>query len=707
MKKILATLIAVIFIISAFSVLAFAAETAEGHPLTLDMYGGYLKSYSGLDFSNENNIWTVYDEDSGKWVYSEKYSQFLTDGTYNSKTGKLENVTKMYYSIFDDDEGIYQILIDGEWVEEDWDYPDNNDLIKIPASPYISSLGKDYLGSGSKTRLEWEVSPDGEYITFKSVSTSASPGIAFEIDESRKYFTIGKETDEDGTTHEAKPHAEYAAIRVRNRSSASLFSFAVVTSSTNGGNAFTGRAFFDYKDESYKSNSGEWETYIINMAQIAADNNENSAWNSNLRALAIFPFGYGKTDGTGAYNGAEIDIDYIVIGSKEYCENYKSELQKEEESVSSIKLISEPTKKDYRVGDTLDLSGLVIEATYDDGRVEEITDCGASYDFTTAPESGKTTVTLKYGTKTTPITYEVNISGIKSVSINGIDADEKPYPTSFEISKVANGITAELIKGLTLTVEYEDGYVDDKYTPTSRNCELSGKEAGTQVVTVNLYGTKASYSVNVINVSSITVNGVKKTVHYGETIEKGDLDITCVYSDGSEKSISDAGLVDSITDITYSTKTAGETEISVTVVNEAYGVNITGTGKMTVETPKALVVKSNPTKTTYTPGDTLDTTGLVLAYTYEDGAEREVAIADVDKPKYDFSEPGEKTVTITSGSLSATFTVTVDGTAPTRPASSSKPASSGGCGSFIGAGAIAVIACATAAGVVICKKKDN
>ena len=72
----------------------------------------------------------------------------------------------------------------------------------------------------------------------------------------------------------------------------------------------------------------------------------------------------------------------------------------------------------------------------------------------------------------------------------------------------------------------------------------------------------------------------------------------------------------------------------------------------------AITVVTCPTKTTYERNEALDTTGLTLTATYSDGSSER--ITNGYTTAYDFSMPGEKTVTVTYGGKSATFDVTVN-----------------------------------------------
>ena len=64
-------------------------------------------------------------------------------------------------------------------------------------------------------------------------------------------------------------------------------------------------------------------------------------------------------------------------------------------------------------------------------------------------------------------------------------------------------------------------------------------------------------------------------------------------------------------------------------------------------------------KTTYTIGDELDLTGLVLTATWTDGSTTEVDLADVEITGFDANQRGEQTVTLAYGAAKVTITVTV------------------------------------------------
>lgn len=74
--------------------------------------------------------------------------------------------------------------------------------------------------------------------------------------------------------------------------------------------------------------------------------------------------------------------------------------------VSKLEITSQPTKKEYKTGEELDKTGLVITATFEDNSTKDVTrSCKFTYDFS---KVGKQTVTATYKGHT--VTFEVNVA---------------------------------------------------------------------------------------------------------------------------------------------------------------------------------------------------------------------------------------------------------------------------------------------------------
>lgn len=80
--------------------------------------------------------------------------------------------------------------------------------------------------------------------------------------------------------------------------------------------------------------------------------------------------------------------------------------------------------------------------------------------------------------------------------------------------------------------------------------------------------------------------------------------------------------------------------------------------KMLVRKTESLTVVSAPSKTEYLTGDNFSAEGMTVKAVYSDGGEKTFAVKD-RMVSYDFSEAGEKDVTVTYNGVSATQKVTV------------------------------------------------
>ena len=76
-------------------------------------------------------------------------------------------------------------------------------------------------------------------------------------------------------------------------------------------------------------------------------------------------------------------------------------------------------------------------------------------------------------------------------------------------------------------------------------------------------------------------------------------------------------------------------------------------------TVSSISMKTQPTKTTYDIGETLDVTGALITAAYSDGSSVDVSVTADMCSGFDSSTAGEKTVTVTYESKTTTFTVTV------------------------------------------------
>ena len=97
-------------------------------------------------------------------------------------------------------------------------------------------------------------------------------------------------------------------------------------------------------------------------------------------------------------------------------------------------------------------------------------------------------------------------------------------------------------------------------------------------------------------------------------------------------------------------------------VAHQYAIDNNISYKLVERTLEAITVKTKPTKTTYIEGENLDLTGGVLTLTYNNNTIGTVSMTDskVTTSGFDSTTAGTKTITVSYGGKSTTFTVTVN-----------------------------------------------
>lgn len=313
--------------------------------------------------------------------------------------------------------------------------------------------------------------------------------------------------------------------------------------------------------------------------------------------------------------------------------------------LASIAVKTLPINTTHYVGDTFDTTGLTLTATYNNGTTKTITS-GFTCTPTALTTAGTQKITVSYGGKTTSFNLTVG-----NVELTSIAIKTNPTKTSYYVGDTLD------TNGLTLTASYNNGTTKTissgfECTPTALNT------AGTQKITVTYGGKTANFNVTVtaVTVTSIAIKTTPDKMSYfvGETLDKTGLTLTANYNNGTSKTISSG--------FTYTPEalnTAGSQKITVTYSGK------TTTFDVNVENIviSSIAVKTNPTKTSYYLGDTLDTTGLTLTATYNNGTTKTISNGFTCTPTTLTANGTQKIVVIYDGKTTE-FTVNVNDVAP-------------------------------------------
>ena len=320
-------------------------------------------------------------------------------------------------------------------------------------------------------------------------------------------------------------------------------------------------------------------------------------------------------------------------------------------NATSLVLTRLPNKQIYLQGEELDLTGIEVEATYENGDVLVISDgFEATYDFS---ELGTKQVVLAYRGQT--VSFEATvIHNAKEVKVTSAPK-RTTYTIGDEFDPTGLVITATLSDGTVMTVEGE-----------KLQYEYDFSEAGKKLVTIHFGGKTATVEVTVKAPATIKYIGLdeefmpKIVYKVGEKFNPVGMYIYVKYTDGSATLVSwkhvdyyingrkAANYVFEKTgtyQVAYGYAGQGDTDLIVYVSED---------GTMPVSSISILTL---PTKTTYAPGEQLSTEGLQIFVSYADGT-----TATIDSgfsATADLTAAGTQVVTVGYKGVTTTFEVTV------------------------------------------------
>ncbi len=325
--------------------------------------------------------------------------------------------------------------------------------------------------------------------------------------------------------------------------------------------------------------------------------------------------------------------------------------------VTAVEVVAQPTKTQYFVGETFDPAGMQIQVTYNNGNKSDY----STYDFSSLPGSvtfatvstataGTKTVRLTYkeGTTSVSTTFRITVVAVKPTKIEFLNAPTK----KFYVGDASSVFDPE---GLEAHVTYNNGTTKD-FDAADLEISYSGFDT-TTAKTITMTGTYEGVSgtfnvvINPVELVSVAVKTMpNKTKYYvGDEFDQTGLTLTATYNNGKTETITNG-----ITCTGFSSEAVGSKTVTA-----SYGGKST-TFNVDIEAVKlvSIAVKTNPTKMSYYQGDALDSTGLTLTGTYNNG-KTETITTGFTCSALDSSSAGQKTITVTYQGLTTTFTVTV------------------------------------------------
>ena len=304
-------------------------------------------------------------------------------------------------------------------------------------------------------------------------------------------------------------------------------------------------------------------------------------------------------------------------------------------TVKSIEILTEPDRVIYTEGDTLDLTGLTVTLNKSNGTTEDVALANfAAKGITTSPANGAVlspsvravTITVKDKSVNLPITVnarsEVTVTNVscetRAANVNWYRFIVNGTYSELQI-KTADGIplgpvtsrtdfeTAGYYQGMAspdnIIVIYVDGIeryrgIPADYAPTI--VTVTNVSSESRAANVNWYRFTVNGTYNELLIKTadgtplgaVTSRAAFETAGYYQGMASPD-DIIVIYVDGIER---------------YR---------GIPEVYSPGGAVITG-----------IVIKTAPDKVTYTEGEPLDLTGLVVTLSKSDGTDEDTALAD-------------------------------------------------------------------------------
>ncbi len=327
-------------------------------------------------------------------------------------------------------------------------------------------------------------------------------------------------------------------------------------------------------------------------------------------------------------------------------------------TLESIAITTPATKLIYTVGDSLDISSMVVTGTYSDNssKTEAITTADITGFDSSAPAVDQV-LTVTVGGKTG--TYTVTIKAVPAPTLESIAITT---PATKLIYTVGDSLD---ISGMVVTGTYSDSSTKtESFTASDITGFDSSAPAVDQVLTVTVGGKTTTYTVTIKAVPAptlesiaITTPATKLIYTVGDSLDISSMVVTGTYSDNSSK-------LEAITtaNITGFDSSAPAVDQVLTVMvggkTTTYTVTINAVPAPTLE---SIAITTPATKLTYTVGDSLDISGMVVAGTYSDNSSKLEAITTANITGFDSGAPSvDQVLTVKVGGKTATYTVTIN-----------------------------------------------
>ncbi|WP_163582435.1 bacterial Ig-like domain-containing protein [Gracilibacillus saliphilus] len=351
--------------------------------------------------------------------------------------------------------------------------------------------------------------------------------------------------------------------------------------------------------------------------------------------------------GVYAARGAKVRFDDITII--------------ESQNVSGLEINEELLeKREYLIGEELDLTGLEVTAIYDDGTTEILSPEDYVVTGFDNSENGTNTLTIHYNGVTETIDVEIVPHTVTGLEVKYYPAKEKYY--------VGDIFHPE---GLVIEATYNDGFITEEIPDELYTLSINGEEIGEgtvldepgthEVVVTSIERPEVStvFEIEVMEerVQELEVRQLPNKLIYflGDELDLSGMAVYAIYTDGHA-----VRLIPSDLEVHgFDSETIGEKELTIQYKQAETSVPITVKEKELQQ----MEIQDYP-QTTFFVGDTFQSDDLTVAKVYDNGDVELLDEADfaIDASSYDSRKPGVYVIKIEpniDGLSAITYSVTV------------------------------------------------
>lgn len=335
--------------------------------------------------------------------------------------------------------------------------------------------------------------------------------------------------------------------------------------------------------------------------------------------------------------------------------------------LTKIKLASNPSKMEYIVDESFDISGAQISLCFNDGEEKQIAVTEDMFDAPDMTTAGTKDVQIFYGGFTTVLEISVRDKQAVKIEMNSL-----PEQKEYLENKVGQTFRAD---GGSFFVIYDNG-TKEKVELTAAMCSVDLTTAGKKTVMVSYNGFTTTFEVTVVPKSIIGVVWLDKpedlTVKEGMQFSiEGRLVVS--YDNGRSDEIELTE--ENVELVNYNPDQTGVQTVAITLKGYTLPEELVAVLSVEVEViPKTAVgiqIDKLPV-TQYTVGDEFDGSGLEISLVYDNNTTEKIDSKDIRLVVPDMTKAGEKEVAVVyqlndETAFGASFTIQINDKAAEIP----------------------------------------